>query len=717
VTQRHGPISLARVLAGGPIAMHRLPGSTIGPYVVEAELGRGAFGVVVRARPQAGGDPVAIKVLIAGADATASQKKRFAREAVLSEAIVHPNVVRVLDGGEEGHVLWLAMELVLGRTLKKVFEEGPPVAEVTRLVLGVAAGLGAAHARAVVHRDLKPENVLVRATDGAALLTDFGLARHIDSGSSLTKTGGLLGTPAYMAPEQIKGKPATPATDVFALGAMLYEGLARKAPFASHLPLRYAEILAKPPPPPSTLRPDVSPALDEVALRALAARPEDRYPDARAFHDALAMACAPDTRTASAVRSGGRGRRRARTLLLAAGAALALGAVGLAVLVASRSGDPPAVTTPSPPTATTGPDAPPAAEALWASAIDPARTLAERRGHLRELLALRPGDAKALALWDQVRTWERVTPPASPRGRDGAARLVWDPRRAALLLFGGWDGAELFNDLWAWDGAAWTALATEPDATRPRARHGHSMAWDQGRGRLLLHGGLINDTGMDITPETWTWDGQVWAPVPLFAGPEGRCWHGLEWEPDRDVVVLHCGRVYGPADRRYLPQDDLWEFDGVGWEARVMEGERPTPRYAFGSVWDQARRRLVVFGGWSEGGMLGDLWSWTSGGGWRQLQPKAEGGGPAPRHAPGMVMDGRGRAVLFGGWGDAMFDDTWLLDPATETWTRASPAGTPGARAWHAMGYDPVRRCVVVFGGQTPDHARQGDLWILPDLP
>ncbi|MCW8140947.1 MAG: serine/threonine protein kinase [Planctomycetota bacterium] len=236
------PLTLARALAAGPLGRHRIPGSTIGPFMVEAELGRGAFGLVVRARPRAGGPPVAVKALSAGAEASASQRRRFEREGVLGEAIVHPNVVPVLDAGEEEGLLWIALELVEGGTLRDVLATAPPPDEVVRLLRGVADGLAAAHARGVIHRDLKPENVLVRARDGQPLLTDFGLARDLEARSSLTRTGALVGTPAYMAPEQIKGKPASMATDVFALGAMLYEGLAGKPPFSGHLAVRYAEI-------------------------------------------------------------------------------------------------------------------------------------------------------------------------------------------------------------------------------------------------------------------------------------------------------------------------------------------------------------------------------------------------------------------------------------------------------------------------------------------
>ncbi|MCO5167566.1 MAG: protein kinase [Planctomycetes bacterium] len=696
------PLPLARVLAAGPIGRHRLPGSTIGPYVVEAELGRGAFGLVVRARPRAGGPPVAVKVLSAGADASANQRRRFEREGVLGEAIVHPNVVPVLDAGEEEGLLWIALELVEGRTLREVLEEAPPPDEVVRLLRAVADGVAAAHARGVIHRDLKPDNVLVRARDGAPLLTDFGLARDLEARSSLTKTGALVGTPAYMAPEQIKGKPASMATDVFALGAMLYEGLAGKAPFSSHLPLRYAELLGKPPPPPSSVRPGAPPALDGVVMRALAVRPEDRPPDAGAFRDALDAALRPGAAPT------GRGARAP----LVAALGLLVGAVAGALLVAARLRDaPPPADVPVDAAAIEPPPPPPTVDDLWARA----RALdgAARRDALRAVLEAAPGHAGALKLWDAVRAWERVVlPEPGPGPRDGAARLVWDPGREALLLFGGWSPPRIFDDLWAWDGARWTPLTTAADQ-RPPPRHGHALAWDAARGRLVLHGGLF-DGGHRVTPETWEWDGARWERQGLIAGPEARCWQGLEWDPSARAVTLIGGRVLGPPDRRYMPQDDLWTWTGETWRAHQPARPRPGPRWAAGVASDPDRRRVLVFGGNSAAALAGDLWAWSDGE-WRELPRGPES--PEARECAGFVVDSRGRAVLFGGIARGTYlGDTWLLDLATNRWTPVDPPAAPPPRGWHAMGHDPVRRCVVVYGGHTAE-GRVGDLWVLPDLP
>ncbi len=700
-------LTLARVLAMGPVGAHRIPGSTLGPYVIEAELGRGAFGIVARARPRAGGAPVAIKALLAGADATVSQRRRFEREALLGEAIAHDHVVKVVDAGEEQGLLWIAMELVEGRTLKQVFDEGrPAVAEAVRLVREVAAGLAAAHARGVVHRDLKPENVLVRASDGRALLTDFGLARELDLRSSLTRTGALLGTPAYMAPEQIKGKPATMATDVFALGAILYQGLAGRSPFSGQLAVRYAEILGKPPAPPSQEAPGVSPALDAVVLRALAAKPEERFADAGAFLAALDAAVGDD---GSAAHGGG---RRVLVLVAAIVGALALALVG--AVVARLTAGPATRPAPAPATspARVEPRRPPTVDELWARAKAPELEAGARREALAALLRARPDHAEALALWDGLRGWERLTPPASPPGRDAAGRLVWDPARRVLLLFGGWAGepARLFDDLWAWDGERWTELAVGAD--RPPPRHGHALAWDEARGQLMLHGGL-RDGAHRVTEDAWSWDGATWTRIGMIAGPEARCWSALEWDPERRTVVSICGRVLGPPDRRFVAQDDTWEWNGDTWVA-LLPRERPPARWAMASVVDGPRRRLVIFGGRSEDGLLDDLWAFKDGA-WAPLEPS--GTRPSPRQAAAFVLDGRGRAVLHGGAGpEGFLDDTWLLDLKTERWTRLAPPTSPGPRAWHAAGYDPVRRCVVLFGGQT-SAGRIDDLWVLRDAP
>ncbi|MBX3472732.1 MAG: serine/threonine protein kinase, partial [Planctomycetes bacterium] len=271
--------SLAEALRAGPLGLRHIPGATLGPYQVVAELGRGGFGAVFRARRlDAPGPDVALKVLLDLPGAAGSRARRFEREAALARELRHPGIVPVVDAGERDGVRFIAFELVLGTTLDRA-AEGAPVERVLDLVVETARAVGHAHAQGVVHRDLKPANVLVRAADGRALVTDFGLARDLALDSSLTNTGALLGTPAYMAPEQLMGKPPAPTMDVFALGALLHEALTGETPFMrENLALRLGAIVAGDVAPPSASRAGVSPAVDAVVRRALDADPTARFP-------------------------------------------------------------------------------------------------------------------------------------------------------------------------------------------------------------------------------------------------------------------------------------------------------------------------------------------------------------------------------------------------------------------------------------------------------
>ncbi|MCO5170692.1 MAG: serine/threonine protein kinase [Planctomycetes bacterium] len=340
--------SLAEAMRAGPLGLRRIPGATLGPYEVVSELGRGGFGAVFRARRRdaPGAPEVALKVLLDAGGAT--RARRFEREAALARELRHPGIVPVLDAGERDGLLFIVFELVEGTTLDRA-AEGAPVDRVLALVLEVAHAVAHAHARGVVHRDLKPANVLVRARDGRALVTDFGLARDLALDSSLTNTGALLGTPAYMAPEQLTGGPPAPTMDVFALGALLHEALTGETPFLrENLALRFGAIAAGDLAPPSAARAGVSTAVDAVVRRALALQPAERFPDAGAF--------------AAALEAAGEGRapepaRRRRPALVGALLAGALAVVVVGLVVARRPG---ATVEPAAPAPTAAPHEAPA---------------------------------------------------------------------------------------------------------------------------------------------------------------------------------------------------------------------------------------------------------------------------------------------------------------------------------------------------------------------
>jgi serine/threonine protein kinase len=234
-----------------------------------------------------GGREVALKVLNT-ADFNPNQLERFSREAQLTASLAHPNVVRVHDAGVSGRTPYIVYELVEGaQTLEEALPRLPR-AERIRLILETARGLAVAHAQGIVHRDVKPDNVLVAA--GHAKVADFGLCTATDL-DRLTVTGALVGTPRYMAPEQVAGERAGPQVDVWALGVMLYEALTDSVPFDGvSLPLLIGQIAVSPITPPRKLDPTIPPELEAVVLRAMERNREQRFADGQAFADALAAA-------------------------------------------------------------------------------------------------------------------------------------------------------------------------------------------------------------------------------------------------------------------------------------------------------------------------------------------------------------------------------------------------------------------------------------------
>ncbi|HEY6463177.1 MAG TPA: serine/threonine-protein kinase, partial [Polyangiaceae bacterium] len=206
----------------------------LGHFTVLGRLGEGGMGVVYRARDEKLGRIVALKLLPPGFEADDARRQRFMREARVAAAVTHPNLTTVHEVGESEGRVFIAMEMVEGKALRAVLQGQPLSAgKVLDLALQIAAGVARAHAAGIVHRDLKPENIMV-SEDGHVKVLDFGLAKR-PAGDELLVTGTgegmLLGTPAYMPPEQARGQPVTAATDVFALGVLFYEMLTGQRPF------------------------------------------------------------------------------------------------------------------------------------------------------------------------------------------------------------------------------------------------------------------------------------------------------------------------------------------------------------------------------------------------------------------------------------------------------------------------------------------------------
>jgi len=264
--------------------INSLIGHTLGKYRLLEEIGRGGMGVVYKAHDPVLDRTVAVKVLAPHLTWDPEFVQRFFREAQAAGRLHHSNVVAVYDAGQQGQTCFLVMEYVPGRPLHElVHRAGPlPVDRVIPILGQVAAALDYAHHQGLVHRDVKSGNILV-TPEGRVVLTDFGLARAVE-GTKLTQSGVLLGTPAYMAPEQVRGQKVGPATDVYALGIVAYELLTGRVPFQADTPhaLLHAQVY-EPPPPLRQANPEVPPPVEEVVLKALAKPPGQRYASAGAF--------------------------------------------------------------------------------------------------------------------------------------------------------------------------------------------------------------------------------------------------------------------------------------------------------------------------------------------------------------------------------------------------------------------------------------------------
>jgi serine/threonine-protein kinase len=262
-----------------------------GRYTIERELGRGAMGVVLLAQDQKHHRQVAIKVLRPEL-AAALGRERFLREIEIAAGLTHPHILPLHDSGEAGGFLYYVIPYIDGESLRERLdrEHQLPLEDAVRIAREVADALNFAHSHNVLHRDIKPGNILLSA--GHALVTDFGIARAISAGGGeqLTEVGSLVGTPAYMSPEQIDGSPHIDGrADIYSLGCVLFEMLVGDRPFkGSTLTAVIGHRLSAPAPSPRALRESVPEAVDAAVRKAMASLPADRFATAAQFAEALA---------------------------------------------------------------------------------------------------------------------------------------------------------------------------------------------------------------------------------------------------------------------------------------------------------------------------------------------------------------------------------------------------------------------------------------------
>jgi hypothetical protein len=321
-----------------------VPGARIAGYVLEAQIGQGGMAVVFRARDERLDRKVALKFLAPWLAADEEFRRRFDLESRLAAAVNNPHIIPVFRADEADGILFLAMPYVAGGDVGSlVRSQGAlPPARAVEIVSQVASALDAAHRRGLVHRDVKPSNLLLDADSESdyVYLSDFGLAKTATGSGGLTRTGQVLGTLAYMAPEQIAGRPVDGRADQYALACAAYEMLSGEPPFTGDEVAVLGGHLNRPAPPLTSRQPRLPAAMDPVFARALAKDPARRYPSCQGFSEALrdALRPAPPTRRIQA-----QGPRRDRTKAVMAAAVAVIAAVGLLIWAPwhSRSVQPP----------------------------------------------------------------------------------------------------------------------------------------------------------------------------------------------------------------------------------------------------------------------------------------------------------------------------------------------------------------------------------------
>lgn len=260
-----------------------------GEYELLEELGRGGMGIVYRARHASLDRVVALKVILRGELASEAELARFRVEAESAARLDHPNIVALYESGEVDGRPYFTMQLVEGTTLARRLAVGPlSPRQTAELLAPICRAIDYAHRQGVLHRDLKPQNILIDR-EGRPRVGDFGLAKRIEA-ETLTRTHSVLGTPSYMAPEQAAGRRGrvTPASDVYSLGAILYEMLTGEPPFRASTPVETLfQVIEQDPPLPRLIRPDVDPDLEMVALKCLQKPQHMRYPSAAALAEDL----------------------------------------------------------------------------------------------------------------------------------------------------------------------------------------------------------------------------------------------------------------------------------------------------------------------------------------------------------------------------------------------------------------------------------------------
>jgi serine/threonine protein kinase len=308
-----------------------------GRYTVERVLGRGGMATVYLAHDRELERDVAVKVLNGGLDEGGDAGGRFRREALTVARLSHPHVVAVFDAGEEDGAPFIVMEYVEGDGFDAILRDAPLGPDrALELALQACDGLGYAHRQGVVHRDVKPANLLLRS-DGVLKVSDFGIA-HTADGTQLTQVGTILGTTAYLAPEQARGEAVGPQADVFSLGVVLYEALTGSPPWRVESLAQVASVGERPPPPVRSITPTVPREVEAAVMRSLSREPRGRPADASVLAAELRPGANHETVRIDPPTQLLPGRRRPRVPRLAYVVAGLLAAALLALVIGMASG-------------------------------------------------------------------------------------------------------------------------------------------------------------------------------------------------------------------------------------------------------------------------------------------------------------------------------------------------------------------------------------------
>jgi serine/threonine protein kinase len=281
-----------------------------GRYQIVKELGKGSMGVVYQAYDPQIDRVIALKVLRQDRSASEAFVQRFLTEAKAIGRLSHPNIVTVFDVGQDQGMIYIAMEFLEGKPLDKIIEDrSPSLEEIIRLSVFVALALDYAHGKGIIHRDIKPSNILI-AKEGLVKITDFGIAHIEDPASPLqTQAGEILGTPAYMSPEQVLSRTVDGRSDLFSLGIILYEMTTGKRPFTGeNLAAIFNAVTKTTPAEPKKINPSISKDLSQVIMKSLNKMPEQRFQTGKAFAEALGATIKGNEPVNAPTPAGGRSR-------------------------------------------------------------------------------------------------------------------------------------------------------------------------------------------------------------------------------------------------------------------------------------------------------------------------------------------------------------------------------------------------------------------------